>query len=299
MALLVGALMLMAGCSVRLDVPPDPVPSPGPAEQIRQAQALASEHLADLATAAAGTAPADLAPAMTEIATAAQTQLDALGGVWSPPPRPEDPSPTAPGAAAPDDAAPAEVVSALVESATTARAAVADPAVDPSLASVLSAIVVQREAAADHVAGLLGIDPGLAEPEPALPDTLTAAAAGLCRTLDALGYAGETLAARSGGEERSRAAQQARADRDLSERIAVAAGLAGTASDPREASYAVDDPEQDMATWRAALVTGWLAQVPAAEPGERAGVLDHARLAARTAPPDHTEALTGQTPTGD
>ncbi|QOR72088.1 hypothetical protein IM660_07575 [Ruania alkalisoli] len=290
---LTAVLVLLSGCAIRLDGPPDPVPSPDAAEQVRQHAAIASAQLAELADATS--APGEeIAALLAGIGTTAQAQLDALGGVWRAPARPDDPSPSVPGLDVPGDTRPADVLSALVDSAAAARDAVALPAVDEDLAALLSGIVLQREAAASALAEMLDVDPGLADPEPRLPTTLTEAAAGLCRTLDALAYAGETIAARSTGDARARAAAQAISDRDLAEQIAVAAGLDGTSDDPREVSYAVGDLQADMTSWRADLVPGWLAQIPAADPADRMGLLDHARAAARVAPPDPSQAFPGQ-----
>ncbi len=269
------------------------MPSPDAAEQVRQDAAIASAQLAELAGLAS--APDEETSALVAgIGTSAQAQLEALGGVWRAPARPETPSPSVPGLDVPDDARPADVLTALVDSAATAREAVAEPAVDGDLAALLSGIVVQREAAAATLAEMLDLDPGLADPAPQMPATVTEAAAGLCRTLDALAYAGETIAARSTGDARARAAAQAISDRDLAEQVAVAAGLDGTSDDPREVSYAVGALQADMAAWRADLMPGWLAQIPSADPEDRLGLLDHARAAARVAPPDLSQPFPGQ-----
>ncbi|UFU05187.1 hypothetical protein [Ruania halotolerans] len=280
-------LTLSAACSVRVDSPPAPIASPSAAEQIRQASALATAELAVLASSAAPSDD-DIAAVLDDVAADADAQLEQLGGVWEPPPRPDDddnasteaPS-TAPSRTADD------VLTALSTSSRAAQDAVSDPALDADLATLLAAIVVNRDATAAQLADLLDMPDPAPDPQPQMPAVLTESAAGLCRTLDALGYAGEFIAARSSGDAQERAAGRAVRMRDLAEQVAIAADFDDTDSDPREATYAVgnaEELEETMDTWQADLVAGWLAQIGAADPADRAGLLEYARAAARTAP---------------
>ncbi|SED85417.1 hypothetical protein [Ruania alba] len=291
------ALVLLTGaCSVRLDTPPAPIPSPEQSERIRQASALATAELAELARSITAE-DADLTALLEDVAGDAQVQLEALGGVWEPPPRPaETDAAETPGSNADGPGTAEDVLTALTASSEAAREAIASPDVGSDLAALLAAIVLNRDGSASRLADQLGVADPVPAAEPRTPATLGASATGLCRTLDALGYAGELLAARSSGNAQDRAARTAAQMRDLAEQVAIAAGIDDSGTDPREASYAVGagtDLEETVEAWRGDLVTGWLAQLAPADAADRAGILEHARAAARHAPEAVTAPLPG------
>lgn len=280
-------VLALTGCSVRLDTPPAPVPTPDAAEQARASLAEQTQTLVTLARAAAGGEPGaddpEVAAELTALADASEQQLAALGGLWSPPPRPDDPSPTPtpePTAAAQD------VLAALTEAAAQVQEAVSQPFWDAETATLLASITIYRDGALARLSHQLGTSaPPPPEPVADLPAALGAAASPLCRTLDALGYAYEVQAARSSGEQRSQAEDRAGQNRDLAERVAVLAGFDGTAEDPRQASYAVgEDLSETIVTWQAELLPAWLALIGPADPADRTLLLAHARGAATLAP---------------
>lgn len=297
---LVTVLLALTGCSVRLDTPPDPVPTPDAAESLRAELAESTETLITLAHAAAedtarenagedgNTATAEL----IALADASTAHLEALGGIWTPPPRPEDPSPTP----APEiTATPEDVLTALTEAATGVQEALAEPLWEPEAATLLASIALYRDGALTRLASALGTEPpARPEPDGHLPEQLDATTAPLCRTLDALGYAYEVQAARSSGDLRERAATRAEQRRALAEQVAVLAGYDGTADDPRQASYAVgEDLGETIARWQAELVPAWLALIGPAEAADRATLLTWARAAADLAPPPANEPFPG------
>ncbi len=286
-------VLALTGCSVRLDTPPPAVPTPDATEQARAALAEQTATLVSLARAARGeeatgqSAPQadgpDVAAELEALATASEQQLAALGGLWTPPPRPDDPSPTP---APQPTATPQDVLTALEEAAAQVQESVGDPVWDGDTATLLASIAVYRDGALARLSHALGTDaPAPAESATELPTELTAASAPLCRTLDGLGYAYEVQAARSDGEQRSQAVARAAQNRDLAEQVAVLGGYDGTAEDPRRASYAVgDDLSETIVTWQSELLPGWLALVSPAAPGDRTLLLTQARAAAALAP---------------
>lgn len=263
--------MGVAGCgSVRLEEPPAAAPTADADEQLRQQAAEDTETLLHLASAA--DAPDDeVAALLAAVAEDATTQLDALGGVWEPPGRPVGRLLQA------GDAA--DVLAMLSTSAVAAR----DGAVTTSgdLARTLAAIAVARTVRAAQLTTATGGE--VESVDPALPPTLEAdSAADLIRTLDAIGWLWEAIAARSGDDERAEAAATARAWRTSAAGVAAIAGVADTPEDPRQVSYAVDtsDLPVAVATLRADLVGRWLAQLGTSTGDVRALVVDQAVAAA-------------------
>ncbi|WP_163542565.1 hypothetical protein [Occultella kanbiaonis] len=297
-ALLVSGALLLGGCGVRLDGPPPEVPSPEPGEILRQEAALETAEILALAEAAGaeaqasgatGDAPGDLA----HIASDASAHLTDLGGVWTAPPRPSatdgpdsgdeatEPTPTPSGPVTGED-----VLDALEGSTAADRAA--DPDADADLATLLASIAINRALWAAELRADLGLpggpdsstDPATADLD--IPDPLPASAAPVVRTLDALGYTQEVIAARADSSERDEAAAAAVTLRDMAEDVAVAAGIDGTDADPRVAAYSIDtaDLQGARATLIAELLPGWLAQVPDAETAVRAPLIALATQAA-------------------
>lgn len=288
-------VLTLVGCSVRLDSPPPEVPSPDAAEALRAELTQGTEQLIILAHAAAGEdgeEEGSVGAELLALADASAAHLEALGGTWTPPPRPDDPSPTP----EPEPTAtPQDVLTTLTDAAAQVQEAVAEPLWEPEAATLLASIALYRDAALVRLAEALDTDsPAPAEPDGTLPEQLDAATAPLCRTLDALGYAYEMQAARSGGDQRERATARAEQDRALAEEIAVLAGYNGTADDPRQVSYAVgEDIGETIETWQAQLVPAWLALIGPASAEDRATLLTWARAAAAAAPPAADQAFPG------
>ncbi|TDE88299.1 hypothetical protein EXU48_23735 [Occultella glacieicola] len=301
---LVAAAVLLSGCGVRLDDPPPQVPSPGPGEILRQGAALEAADLQALAESAGADAgpdgaAGDLASDLAHIAADAATHLDDLGGVWTPPPRPtattdDQPEPSdepgdepTGGDPTPSDPATAEDVLAALES-SSADARAADPAADADLATLLASISINRALWAAELRTDLGLPTGAdgsADPAAAdlgIPASLPASAAPVGRTLDALGYTQEIIAARAEGTARTGAAAAAITLREMAEDVAVATGVDGTDADPRAAAYAVDleDLQATRTGLIAELLPGWLTAVPDADPAVRAPLIALATQAA-------------------
>lgn len=303
-------VLALTGCSVRLDTPPPPVPTPDDTEQARAALAEQTETLVTLADAAGGEQGADqdgenadgsgqgtatdpeVAAELAAIAAASEEQLAALGGLWTPPPRPDDPSPTP---TVQPTATPQDVLAALAEASTQVQEAVGESFWDAETATLLASIAVYRDGALARLADALGTSaPTPPEPSGDLPAELTAASAPLCRTLDGLGYVYEVQAARSDGDQRAQAATRAETNRALAEQVAVHGDYDGTADDPRQASYAVgEDLNETITRWQSELLPAWLALIGPAAPADRPLLLTQARAAAALAPPPAEMAFPG------
>lgn len=287
-------VLALTGCSLRLDTPPPEIPTADAAETLRAELAESTESLATLARAAGKDDSGEDAASseLLALADASAAHLEALGGIWTLPPRPDDPSPTP----EPDPSASGEeVLAALTEAAAQVQEALAEPVWEPDTATLLASIALYRDAALVRLADALGTDaPAPAEPDGTLPEQLDAATAPLCRTLDALGYAYEVQAARSSGDQRERAVNRAEQNRALAEQVAVLAGYDGAADDPRQASYAVgEDLNETIGTWRAQLVPAWLTLIGPASAEDRGVLLLWARAAAAATPPPAEEAFPG------
>ena len=285
-------MLVLVGCSVRLDTPPPEIPSPDAAEVVRAELARGTESLIAQAEAAAAGADDAVAAELGVLAEASTVHLEALGGTWTPPPRPDDPSPTP----EPEPTATAEdALTALTEAASQVQDAVAEPVWEPETATLLASIALYRDGALVRLAEALGTEaPATPEPDGDLPEQLDAATAPLCRTLDALGYAYEVRAARSSGDARERDAARAEQHRARAEQVAVLAGYDGTDQDPRQVSYAVgEDLDETIETWRAQLVPAWLAPIGPASAEDRVLLLTWARAAAAVAPPPAEDPFPG------
>lgn len=309
----VGVAAVLAGCGVRLESPPPDLPSPDAAETARQSaveRSLALAALGTAATAGAGGAGdgGTTAEALERVTTDAGAHAAALGGLWSPPgwatpsPTPGEPSPTAL-----PPAGPADVLAALTAAADLActDAAVVEPA---DLATLLASVCLAQDDAAAGLAAALGAAPPMppaalagrdTPPSPAgLPDDAAAAlgaapdAAGLGRSLDAAGFALEVAAARTDASgPRTTVADLAAAHRAAARDVLQAAGVLGTAEDPRRAAY---DVERDgsgaplgagsvVPAVEGDLATSWVAALGDVPPGARDAVLAEAGRAWATA----------------
>ena len=279
----VATVLAVSGCGVRLDSPPPPLPTAGPAEAARQAAAQRSERLAALATSVLGGAGEGDAE-LERVAEQAAEHVVALGGVWVPPDwaeptgagEPAGPSePTDPASAAsPDPPTAADVARALLASAesTCGDAITVDPA---DLATLLASICLAQDRAATSLGEALGDPPGMpgpAEREAALRAAVEAVpeTSSLARSLDAAGCALEVEAARSTGPARTELADRARAHRATALLLLETAGTLGTAEDPRRAAYSLDEDASDPAAVETEVLAAWTAvvgSVPAAVRG--------------------------------
>lgn len=264
MVLLVLVVLVLAGCSVRLDLPPPPVPTADHEESIRQEQARAVTTVLDLIES--GDAEGTELSAVGEHAAA---HLEALGGVWEPPPRPDDP-PVA-DTDVDRDAAIEDVVAALEESAGSARAGAAEVSAD--LAVLLISIATNHTLHAQwlrEVADLEAADTTEPAPDPH-PATVGPEASELVRVLDASGYVAELRAARTRNQDGEQWQERAEQMRALADLLATRGGFAGTQDDPRHAAYDVDldDLAAEADALEGALVPAWLQLAGPADAADR------------------------------
>lgn len=275
---------------------PPPIPSADAAESVRQGAAQEASALAEAASATL----ASLVPEPTwgsvdgdleHIAQTSAEHLAALGGVWAPPPRPDDPYATSTAGATnatPDAEIPADavaVLTALEGAAAAAGAAAAQDAVDGELATLLASVAVSRSLQADRLRASLGL-PALDDAATAvldLPQAFGPGAPDLVRLLDSAGYVWEVRAARGAADDRAAAAALAEGLRAQANEIAERAGLAGTPADPRESVYAVDraDLPGASAALQAELLPAWLAEVATAGAADTEPLIALATAAAR------------------
>ncbi|MFJ2300508.1 DUF4439 domain-containing protein [Oerskovia paurometabola] len=276
------ALLVLAGCGLRLETPPPTEPVPDAQETLRRVAVEGALLVGDLADAAAATSTGlDQAAldALTSTSTSADEHVTQLGGVYDsglPEPDQDGDAPTSGATDAPTGpttATPAEVVDALATSATALRGT-ADQSEDGAFARLVASVAASQDASARQVAATTGT---------ALPDSLVtpagllvpeAAPSGLSATdlstiieaEDAAGYAFELRAALADGELRDAALGRAVLHRARAEAWAQAAGTAGGPQDPRRVAYTVppDVPTPELAAQLETL----LAQSYAALTGE-------------------------------
>lgn len=241
LAVVLGAVL--GGCGLRVEAEPPAIPSPDAAEELRQRTALETEEIRRSA-AALEAALADPARSVTRVLEVAEAHLDAVGGVWQPFAGPTPGTSPTPGATPSPSPAPVAddpegLVALLDEAAASARTDAA-AASDVPTARLLAALAVSRTLLADAVAAELV--PELERPPSVAGDEVPSgpnaeAVEALVRGEDALGAAYETVAARSTGETRQRAAARAAVHRARAEAWATAAGFSRTPQDPRRAAY--------------------------------------------------------------
>lgn len=296
----VGAVVVvasLAGCGLRLETPPPPLPSPGVAETARQGASTRADALATLARSAVGEGA--VAAALGRVADDAAAHLATLGGVWTPPAWADEPdldasgSPTARASATPTAstaptarARPEDVLAAVVASALlTCADAVA--VADPDLAALLASIcLAQEDEGRDLAAAAAAATPGPVRPAPTTDAAGLAEAVGavdgaldLARALDAAGFALEVAAARATGADRDALAARAAEHRTQAHALVAAAGALGTPADPRRAAYdlGVADPAGALGPAAAVetdVLAAWAAVFGDAPATARAGVLD-------------------------
>lgn len=308
-AVALAGVLALAGCDLRLETPPPVTPTPDAVEQVRDATARDAVALADAAEEAAAGAPVEVAGVLLQVAEASRAHADALGGVYVQfPEHPEGPDAATDDAepdgeaAGAEDAAPgppadpASVLAELSLAASAARSA-ADSVADGDFARLLASVAVGRLLLAEALARATGAEavaPDLAVPATAPAGLAPEDLAVVVRSEDAAGLVWEVAAARSADEAREAAARRAVVHRDRAQAWAVAAGVAGTADDPRRSTYDLpDDLVAAGATQEAVLAVGerveadlavvYASLVARADPGARGELVDAVAEYARRA----------------
>lgn len=241
-------LALVGGCRLRLGTgAPESLPSPPAAEEARDQLARRAVLIASTADVVADGGSMDAAGPAQGLASAARTQLQALGGVWEPwaseSPAADPDRPTAsPAATASPGATVHDLVTALTEGATQASTAARES----------SEATAARLYASLGVAWLLGtaaLDAQAAEISGRSPSSLTDPLPdGVLEAYDAVRYALQEVAARAEGDERARALADAQYAAGI-----VSASLALGGQDGRLSAYATptraDDGASSDVTW--------------------------------------------------
>ena len=276
----VGATILLAslatgaltGCSLRLETPPVPVPSPDQYELLRDAAAHDEARVLDAlpaATAAIATGTGASTPGRDYFvqveAASATPHLDALGGVYVPFPS-ATPSPSttpSPSASPPREQGVASLTRKVAEARDDDLAA-ALVAEDPDLALVLASIGLSHGASLavgvyqDAIAA--GSAPLASErrmPGGAFADLVPAATTldgatleGIIVAHDYAAYAYEVIAARSSDDARTQALERSRIHARRADELVAIAG-----ADPRSPAYVIDDARFDDDATMAALAS--------------------------------------------
>ncbi len=276
--LVIVTTVTLAGCGVRLETAAPTEPLPDAAEVARSAAVDDALALDAAAGAAATGTEGAVADVLALVGSASAAHADALGGVYDSGLPGATPTPSAT-PSAPVAATPAEVLALLGASASTARADARD-AEDPGMARLLASVAASRAQLATRLASALDAEvpaldtepegaglprggsadgsgsgdgsaaepstapsPSATAPEPADSpgdDLDRATLLALVLAEDQAGYGFEVAAARLSDDARSRARSAAAAHRATATAWAVAAGVAGTADDPRRVVYALD-----------------------------------------------------------
>lgn len=167
------ALLVAAGCGVRLETPPPTEPVPDAVEVVRRAAVADALHVAELADAASAD-PASSPEAVAEltaVGTQARAHAEALGGVYESGIETDEPdaSPTTSPSAV--TATPADVVAALTDAAGRSAAS-ADVTADGPLARLVASVGTAQTVSAVRLAPLAGVEaPAVAEAHVPAPDT--------------------------------------------------------------------------------------------------------------------------------
>ncbi|GEA88345.1 DUF4439 domain-containing protein [Cellulomonas cellasea] len=294
---LLGAVLALSGCGLRLETPPPEPLVPDAVEVVRSravddALALAA-GAADLTEArAAAAAPEDaLTPVLADLVAFSTAHAEQLGGVYDS----GLPEPTGTATAAPSPAPvadPAALLALVATAADTARTD-ADAVEDGQLARLLASVATARSGLRDRLGAAIGSTP----PEPADPAPSPAASvqagpltpgtyADLVVAEDEVGYAYEVVAAKLSGDARAAAQADAAAHRGRAEAWAREAGVDGTAIDPRRTAYAlpggIDDPAVAVELGRTLelrLTVAYASAVAVAPAGARTAVIEALRTA--------------------
>ena len=295
-------VLTLAACGLRVETPPPVEPSPDAVEQIRArtvADSLALSAAASAALLLPDGALEPVAPVLADVTGFSDQHADQLGGVYvSGLPAPTD-SPTA--ASTPTTDSVADVLEQLATATRTALTD-ADAVTDGPLARLIASVATSREELATRLALVTGAEiPSLVPDETVAPadptpspdstepegDALSATEVGVLALVhDEAGYGFEVIAAKLSAEQRATAVSAAASHRARSEDWAAAAGIDGTAQDPRRASYTLpaglDDPTVATAlgrTLETAVADAYANAVAQAGPGDRATLIDGLRRA--------------------
>ena len=291
-------VLTLAACGLRAETPPPTEPSPDAVEQVRARTVADSLALAQAAAAAAllpDGAAEPVAPVLADVSAFSEQHADQLGGVYVS----GLPAPTGSPTSSPTTAA-ATVGDVLVELATATRTALtdADAVPDGPLARLVASIATSRGELATRLARAAGAEVPSLVPDEAPPvdptpspsasvDGLgTDELATLALVHDQAGYGFEVIAAKLPGGQRSAASAAAATHRARSEAWAGAAGIDGSAQDPRRASYTLpsglDDPAVATTlarTLETSVADAYANAVGEAPPGTRATLIDGLRAA--------------------
>lgn len=222
--------LLLAGCAVRIDTP-DPTPEPpSQAEIVRQREVLRAEVFAGIGFGEGAA-----------VATHAQIQLDALGGVWEAWPDGDGPTDaeTPEGADIATPPGPTELSAALVQTTPDLVEAAIDA--DNAVSSSLYASIAVARTADEVALALAQGQPG----SPSWPDSALTALPEVIRALDAAAYGLDILAAQDSAAGLETTAQaDAERFRRWADASALELGIAGTDQDPREPLYSVETIER-------------------------------------------------------
>lgn len=319
---LLGAVLVLSGCGLRLETPPPEPLVPDAVEIVRSrtvddALALAA-GAADLTAARSGTAAPDdpLTAVLADTAAFSTAHAEQLGGVYDS--GLPVPTPTATATATPTPVTdPAALLTLVATAADTARTD-ADAVEDGQLARLLASVATARASLRDRLGAALGSTP----PEPVAPAPSPAASvqpgpltpetyADLVVAEDEVGYAYEVVAAKLSDDARAAAQADAAAHRARAEAWARESGIDGTAIDPRRTAYAlpsgIDDPAVAVELGRTLelrLTVAYASAVAVAPAGARTAVLEAFRTAdaeatAHGAPPVAFPGLPEQQPGAD
>jgi predicted small lipoprotein YifL len=303
-------VLTLAACGLRAETPPATEPSPDAVEQVRARTVADSLALVRAATAAAllpDGAVDPVAPVLVDVAGFSTQHADELGGVYvSGLPAPTDsPTSTAP---TPSTSTVSDVLAQLAEATRTALAD-ADAVTDGPLARLVASVATSRGELTTRLAHATGVEvPSLVPDETAAVDPSPSASPGvdglatddlgtLALVHDQAGYGFEVIAAKLSGDQRTAASSAAASHRSRSEDWASAAGIDGSAQDPRRASYTLpsglDDPAVATAlarTLETSVADAYANAIAQAAPGDRSTLVDGLRRATDDA------ALWGATP---
>lgn len=238
------AVLVLAGCGIRVGTPPAPIPSPDDHEVWRQQVAIAAASVDAAARGAAGASPV-----LSDLADVSGEYLEQLGGVWLPPPRDEDPSPTVP--TFETGSSTEEVFATVVRASQEILPLAADEHTEAVVSMWVSwhtaAVLLSEEVAqscpepcgAMTSASLAELFTGLDE----VARLVAQEAPELIGIYDAWGYTTEIRAARGPVESRDEIAAEARGLRGLA--ALLAEGADGSLDDPRLPAYDVDVADLD------------------------------------------------------
>lgn len=303
-------VLTLAACGLRAETPPPAEPSPDAVEQIR-ARTVADSLALSAAAASAALLPdgaaAPVAPVLADVTGFSDQHADQLGGVYvSGLPTPTGTPTGMPTTTPSPTASVAEVLEDLAAATRTALAD-ADTVTDGPLARLIASVATSRGELATRLARATGADvPSLVpdapvaptEPAPTEPapspegtasagDALSATEVGVLALVhDEAGYGFEVVAASFSAEQRAAARSAAAAHRARSEEWAAAAGIDGSAQDPRRASYTLPaglaDPVVATSlarTLETAVADAYANAVAQVGPGSRAPLIEGVRRA--------------------